>query len=264
MPENLRAAEDHRGRAIERLEYPESPGAVFVPSWTGWEEAPDAATGLGGSAQRAGAIAGRGDGAELEKRLAEETCRSFEAGRARGIDEGRRAEREREAEARAAAESRRAGQTAAMLEAWAAERARYFESVEAEVVKLALAIAARILRREASSDPLLLVGAVRAALGQVSAATEVRLLVPGAELELWREAVALLPNLALRPEVLAGEGMQLGECRMETSLGNADLGLRAQLAEVERALLESGGARGLPAAQELRAPASPADAGSAA
>ena len=37
------------------------------------------------------------------------------------------------------------------------------------MVKLALAIAARILRREAQTDPLLLTGAVRVALGQLAA-----------------------------------------------------------------------------------------------
>jgi len=37
-------------------------------------------------------------------------------------------------------------------------------AVEHEVVKLALAVAARILRREAQMDPLLLTGAVRVAL----------------------------------------------------------------------------------------------------
>ncbi len=36
-------------------------------------------------------------------------------------------------------------------------------------MKLALAVAARILRREAQMDPLLLTGAVRVALGQLAA-----------------------------------------------------------------------------------------------
>jgi flagellar assembly protein FliH len=57
-------------------------------------------------------------------------------------------------------------------------------------------VAARILRREAQMDPLLLTGAVRVALGQLSGSTEVRLRVPPAELDLWTEAIALLPNLA--------------------------------------------------------------------
>src|SRR5215469_2133902 len=38
------------------------------------------------------------------------------------------------------------------------ERTRYFAGVEAEVVKLALAIATRVLHREAKLDPLLLSG----------------------------------------------------------------------------------------------------------
>ena len=62
------------------------------------------------------------------------------------------------------------------------ERDRYFEAVEHEVVKLALAVAARILRREAQMDPLLLTGAVRVALGQLSASTQVRSRVPAADL----------------------------------------------------------------------------------
>ena len=58
------------------------------------------------------------------------------------------------------------------------ERDRYLHAVEHEVVELALAVAARILRREAQMDPLLLTGAVRVALGQLSGSTEVRLRVP--------------------------------------------------------------------------------------
>jgi flagellar assembly protein FliH len=40
-------------------------------------------------------------------------------------------------------------------------------------------------------DPLLLTGAVRVALGQLAGATEVRLRVPAAELDLWTESMAL-------------------------------------------------------------------------
>jgi flagellar assembly protein FliH len=110
------------------------------------------------------------------------------------------------------------------------------------VARLALAVAARILRREAQMDPLLLTGAVRVALGQLSDSTQVRLRVPAADLGLWKEAMALMPNLAVRPEVMAGEGMHLGDCRIETELGSVDLGLRAQLGEIERSFLGRTGA----------------------
>ena len=68
-------------------------------------------------------------------------------------------------------------------------------------MKLALAVAARILRREAQMDPLLLTGAVRVALGQLAGSSEVRLRVPAAEPDLWNETIALVPNLAMKPAV---------------------------------------------------------------
>ena len=43
---------------------------------------------------------------------------------------------------------------------------RYFAGVEAEVVKLALAIAARVLHREAKLDPLLLTGCCEGCIGE--------------------------------------------------------------------------------------------------
>jgi flagellar assembly protein FliH len=110
--------------------------------------------------------------------------------------------------------------------------------VEHEVVKLALAVAARILRREAQMDPLLLTGAVRVALGQLSGSTQVRLRVPEAEFELWTEAIALVPNLVVKPAVVVGEGMRLGDCAIETELGSVDLGIRAQLGEIERGFFD--------------------------
>jgi flagellar assembly protein FliH len=87
-------------------------------------------------------------------------------------------------------------------------------------------------------DPLLLTGAVRVALGQLSTSTQVRLKVPADELELWAETMAHIPNLTVKPVVIAGEGMRLGDCVMETELGSVDLGVRAQLGEIERGFFD--------------------------
>jgi flagellar assembly protein FliH len=177
--------------------------------------------------------------------LAEETRKSFEAGRERGSQEGRQAEREAQAASRAATEQERARQAAGLIERFAQAQELYLQAVEREVVKLALAVAARILRREAQMDPLLLTGAVRVALGQLSGSTQVRLCVPPAELSLWSEAIALVPNLAVKPTVTAGEGMLLGDCVIETGIGSVDLGIRAQLGEIERGFFDrAGGHRG--------------------
>jgi flagellar assembly protein FliH len=129
------------------------------------------------------------------------------------------------------------------MESFAQARDRYLQAAEREVVNLALAVAARILRREAQMDPLLLTGAVRVALGQIAGSTQVRLRVPADELNLWTEAMDLLPNLAAKPVVIAGEGMRLGDCMIETEMGSVDLGIRAQLGEIERGFFDRAGGR---------------------
>jgi flagellar assembly protein FliH len=227
--------------------YPAGPGEPNSPDWEDW-----AALGSSALPEKPREAAGEAAGvaaatlqAEFDRRLAEETRRAFEAGREKGRQEGRSGEREAQAEAQAAAEERRIRQTSQLIETFAQERDRYLQAVEREVVELALAIAARILRREAQMDPLLLTGAVRVALGQLVGTTQVRLLVPSAELDLWTEAISALPNLAIKPTVQSAEGMRLGECVIETELGTVDLGIRAQLGEIERGFFDRAGGRGM-------------------
>jgi flagellar assembly protein FliH len=175
---------------------------------------------------------------DWQSMLEEQTRQSCEAGRNRGIEEGRAAEREAQQRAHAAALQRLASGLADLLGDFAAERKQYFERVEQEVARLALALAARILRREAQVDPLLLLGAVRVALGQLSASTAIRLRVPSADAELWNGAVALIPHRDLKPEVIADQHLLLGDCLLESELGSADLGVRAQIAEIERGFFD--------------------------
>src|ERR1700730_829904 len=88
-------------------------------------------------------------------------------------------------------------------DAFVRERARYFAGVEAEVVKLALAIAARVLHREAKLDPLLLTGVVRVALEKVAEDSATVLRVPVATTEMWREVFSTSPESSL--QVVADE-----------------------------------------------------------
>jgi flagellar assembly protein FliH len=212
---------DSPAEHIESFSYPADPHAPYHPSF-GWID--PAAEGGDASASAA----------SLEQRLAEESRRAFEAGRERALDDQRKAH----AAEQAAAREREKRQLAGLVESFQAERDRYLHAVEAEVVRLALGIAARILRREAQMDPLLLTGAVRVALGQLSTSTEVRLRVPSADLPLWTEAIALLPNLPVKPTVVGEDGLRLGECRVETRLGSVDLGIRSQLGEIERGFFD--------------------------
>jgi flagellar assembly protein FliH len=167
---------------------------------------------------------------------------AFEEGRRQGITEGRLFEKEEQRELRNAAERRHCEKAAALAQSFTRERDQYFRCVEPEVVKLALAIAARILRRETQMDPLILTGAVRVALGQLSNSTRVRLRVPSTDLELWSETMAQMPNLTVRPEVLTKEGMQTGECVVETEIGTLNLGIQAQLDEIERGFFDAASA----------------------
>jgi len=212
---------------IEIFEYPAGSNAPAAHDWSGFAESEDEEADTPAAPDPA-----------FEQRLEEETRRAFEQGRERGRQEGRQAERESIGAALKTAQESQQRQMAGLAENFAAARDRYLSSVEHEVVKLALAIAARILRREAQMDPLLLTGAARVALGQLSSTTEVRLRVPAGELDLWTEAMRLIPNLPLRPAVVAGEGMRTGECMVETTLGTVDLGVRAQLAEIERGFFD--------------------------
>lgn len=237
------AQADHKNTRIEPFVYPASPHSAVLPDWQGWGAEPH----IEDSEPTGPATAARTQSqleadAAYEKRLTEETRRAHEAGRERGRMEGHQAEREAQAAALKAVEEQFRNRIADLIARFDQARDHYLLAVEREVVRLALAIAARILRREAQMDPLLLTGSVRVALGQLASTTEVRLRVPAKDIALWSDAISLLPNLALKPTVVAVEGMHLGECVIETVLGSVDLGIRSQLGEIERGFFDRAGA----------------------
>jgi len=121
-------------------------------------------------------------------------------------------------------------------EAFKKERTRYFSGVEAEVVKLALAIAARVLHREAKLDPLLLTAAVRVALEKVADNSTTILRVPSAEVERWREVFVAGAESAV--QLLGDEELEAGECILETNVGRVELGVKAQLEEIEKGFFD--------------------------
>jgi flagellar assembly protein FliH len=203
---------------IRPMQYPVL-GGDAVPTAGGRVEAPD------GRLQ------------ELEGALAErdvQRAREVEAARREGLEKGRAAAAaEQQARLQGALEN-----LAGAVEEFRAGRDEYLARVENEVVRLALAIAERIIHREAQMDPLLLSGAVRVALGQLADTTQVRLRVPAADAGLWTEMVRLIPGLAVRPEVVADAGMQGEEAVLESAVGSVDLGVRAQLTEIERGFFD--------------------------
>ncbi|HEY6448458.1 MAG TPA: FliH/SctL family protein [Acidobacteriaceae bacterium] len=190
---------------------------------------------LGGLGQPSGDLAARVR--ELEAAIAERDKRldrQLEAARREAAEKGREAG---EAEQKMWRE-RRSAELAMALTEFRAQRDDYLARVEHEVVRLALAIAERILHREAQMDALLLAGAVRVALGQLADSTEVRLRVPSEQREMWEEMLRLMPGLPLRPDVAADAELNEGEAILESRLGTVDLGIRAQIAEIERGFFD--------------------------
>ena len=108
---------------------------------------------------------------------------------------------------------------------------------ERDTVKLAMAIARRILHREITVDPEAVLGLVKAAFAKVEARETHRLRVAPADAALLREQ---REKLELPPaiEILADASLAPGSAIFETSRGDLDASVDTQLAEIERGLAD--------------------------
>jgi flagellar assembly protein FliH len=113
----------------------------------------------------------------------------------------------------------------------------YFSRVEAEVVQLALAIAGKILHREAQVDPMLLSAIVHLALGQLKEGSSATIRVRPEQASQWRAHVASLA-INLDTRVVEDADLERGDCVLETELGTVNFSLDAQLKEVERGFFD--------------------------
>jgi flagellar assembly protein FliH len=174
---------------------------------------------------------------ELEQQVQSTAERSMLEGREAG-----RLEAEREC-AQALADSR-AG-VAAALKSFSSERMEYFRKAEAETVKLALAIARKILHRESQIDPMLLAGIVRSALDRLGESGKTILRIPPKEHSGWlrvfeqepgRQRPSLIPSLI--PTLIEDTLLKPGACVLETEMGTVELSLDAQLEEIERGFFD--------------------------
>ena len=150
------------------------------------------------------------------------------------------------AESRETFEHRLQAERSAMTEAltqFAGDRAEYFQKVEAEVVQLSLAIARKILHREAQLDPLLLAGSVRVALEKISGAAGVVLRVNPQIAAEWQKFLAAHLKPADLPRIIEDPAQPAGCCRLETSMGTTEIGIDLQLKEIEQGLLDLMAAR---------------------
>ena len=110
---------------------------------------------------------------------------------------------------------------------FARDRQRFFAAAEAQVVKLAISIARRVLAREVEADTMHLTAIVRAALARVQDGSATVLRVR--ETAGWAEMFAN-ENVS----VVADERLGAGECVLETEVGRVELGVQVQMDEIER------------------------------
>jgi len=172
-------------------------------------------------------------------------------------DKDASAGRDRELEARAAAAYQQgvaAGETAASqraqarlepqltaLSAIVAElagmRKKFRVEAEQSTVKLALAIARRVLHRELVMDPEALLGLVKAAFEKCDSRETHKLRLSPQDVELVREHRGQL-NLPPAVEVAADASLTRGSVIVETSRGELDASVDSQFVEIERGLTD--------------------------
>jgi flagellar assembly protein FliH len=123
------------------------------------------------------------------------------------------------------------------LDLFQVERKDYFIRVESEVVHLALAIAAKILHREAQVDPMLVAALVRVAIDKLHDGSVVSVRVSPLEAAKWRAFLANPLNGATI-EVVEDAHLTAIDCILETELGSANFSIDAQLKEVEQGFFD--------------------------
>ena len=125
----------------------------------------------------------------------------------------------------------------AAVAAFNEQRTEYFTRVEAEIVQLALAIAAKILHREAQVDPMLVASLVRIAVERLREGSSVTVRVGRGKAARWKEYFSAQAMVA-RVEVVEGADLSDHDCLLETELGVANFGLDTQLKEVEQGFFD--------------------------
>lgn len=121
----------------------------------------------------------------------------------------------------------------------ATARAEWLLQWEGSAVKLATAIAARVIRSEVTHNPEITLALVRESLELAAGSTHIRLRLHPEDLAQLGDFVERITE-ELAPagttELIADAAVEQGGCRLETSLGTIDQQFAAQLARIEEEL----------------------------
>lgn len=193
-----------------------------------WREAPKKSPSSPGSSS---VDAAPGEIAELKKKLADlQTTTQNELGQVRqsAFEQGFRQGRD-ESSAEVKAASERLAKTLADL---ANFKRTLRAEAEMDLLKLALAIARRILYRELLTDPEAMHGLVHAALQKVQNREIWRVRVHSAGVDVLRSCLHKIGMGSV--EIMADPALKPGDLLIETSVGELDASVDTQLQEIER------------------------------
>jgi flagellar assembly protein FliH len=180
-----------------------------------------------------GGSAGRGDPEARRAEIERETERRLQEARQAGYQDGLAA-----AKTAAAAEIKRLGERVAKTIVDLAElRPRLRRQAEADLVKLALAIARRILHREMVVDEEAMRGLIRAAFEKLQTQEICRVRIHPSQEALVRSLLEGSPQ-ARSVQFQADPKLDRGSLVFETTRGNLDASVETQLHEIEQGLTD--------------------------
>lgn len=162
------------------------------------------------------------------------------------ISEQERERIEREAYQRGFAEGKKLGQEQAAAEAQpalermsrclseiSALRPSMRREAEKDLVKLAIAIARRVLHRELTLDPESIEGLIKVALDRLESRELCTVRIHPDQEAAMRSLLERFSN-AHKIEIIADKSLRLGDVLLETEHGSIDASVDAQLSEIER------------------------------
>jgi flagellar assembly protein FliH len=118
-------------------------------------------------------------------------------------------------------------------------RSFLYAQVEREIVKLAVAVAKKIVHREIHADPDVIQTLVRIALGHVAEKSAVTIHLNPADYDFLMERRFELPQSEARDiSLLADKSIDRGGCLIQTACGDIDARIEEKFREVEHAFFE--------------------------
>lgn len=165
------------------------------------------------------------DTVEIEQRVSEAYNQGLAEGRAAARNDAR-------GEYREAIE--RLAQAAARIQEY---RGRVRRDAEEDLVKLSIAVARRLIRRELTVDPESVHAIIRVALEKMQARDISRIRVHPSQVASVRDMLSRL-TAAQELEVTGDSALELGDAIFETSRSDLDATIEAQLREIERGFVD--------------------------